>query len=111
MGRVIRKSRKGKGSVFTSHSTGRIVPCKLRKFDQIKREGYIKGVVKDIVHNPGLGDPLRDPHKYKLRTEYFIASEGMHKITLGNILPLNAMPEGSSVCNVETKCWRQRIFC
>ena len=71
MGRVIRKCRKGKGSVFTSHSTGRIAPCKLRKLDQIEREGYIKGVVKDIVHDPGRGAPLakvvfRDPHKYKL---------------------------------------------
>ena len=117
MGRVIRKCRKGKGSVFTSHSTGRIAPCKLRKLDQIEREGYIKGVVKDIVHDPGRGAPLakvvfRDPHKYKLRTEYFVASEGMHtgqhifcgrkaQITVGNILPLNAMPEGSLVCNVE----------
>ena len=117
MGRVIRKCRKGKGSVFTSHSTGRIAPCKLRKLDQIEREGYIKGVVKDIVHDPGRGAPLakvvfRDPYKYKLRTEYFVASEGMHtgqhifcgrkaQITVGNILPLNAMPEGSLVCNVE----------
>ena len=69
MGRVIRKCRKGKGSVFTSHSTGRIAPCKLRKLDQIEREGYIKGVVKDIVHDPGRGAPLakvvfRDPYKY-----------------------------------------------
>ena len=117
MGRVIRKCRKGKGSVFTSHSTGRIAPCKLRKLDQIEREGYIKGVVKDIVHDPGRGAPLakvvfRDPYKYKLRTEYFVASEGMHtgqhifcgrkaQITVGNVLPLNAMPEGSLVCNVE----------
>ena len=117
MGRVIRKCRKGKGSVFTSHSSHRIAPCKLRKLDQIEREGYIKGVVKDIIHDPGRGAPLakvvfRDPHKYKLRTEYFVASEGMHsgqhifcgkkaQINVGNILPLNAMPEGSLVCNVE----------
>ena len=117
MGRVIRKCRKGKGSVFTSHSTGRIAPCKLRKLEQIECEGYIKGVVKDIVHDPGLGAPLAkvvflDPHKFNLRTEYFVASEGVHtgqhifcgrkaQITVGNILPLNSMPEGSLVCNVE----------
>jgi large subunit ribosomal protein L8e len=117
MGRVIRKCRKGHGSVFTSHSTHRIAPCRLRKLDQIEREGYIKGIVKDIVHDPGRGAPLakvvfRDPHKYKLRTEYFVASEGMHtgqhifcgrkaQINVGNILPLNAIPEGSLVCNVE----------
>ena len=53
-----KKMYKGKGSVFTSHSTGRISPCKLGKLDQIEREGYIKGVVKDIVHYPGRGAPL-----------------------------------------------------
>ena len=51
-------------------------------------------------------------HKYKLLTEYFMASEGMHsgqhifcgqnaQINVWNIFPLKAMPEGSLVCNVE----------
>jgi len=44
---------------------------------------YIKGVVKDILHDPGRGAPLakvvfRDIYKYKQRTEYFIAVEGMY---------------------------------
>ena len=44
---------------------------------------YMKGVVKDIVHDPGRGAPLakvvfRDAYKYKHRTEYFIAVEGMY---------------------------------
>lgn len=44
---------------------------------------YIKGVVKDIVHDPGRGAPLakvmfRDTYRYKQRTEYFIAVEGMY---------------------------------
>ena len=38
--------------------------------DKIEREGYIKGVVKDIVHDPGRVAPLakvvfRAPYKYK----------------------------------------------
>ena len=58
-------------------------PCKLKKLDQIEREGYIKGIVKDIIHDLGRGAPLtkvvfKDPNKYKLSTEYFIVSEGMH---------------------------------
>ena len=51
-------------------------------------------------------------HKYKLLTEYFMTSEGMHsgqhifcgqnaQINVWNIFPLKAMPEGSLVCNVE----------
>ena len=45
--------------------------------------GYIKGVVKDIIHDPGRGAPLakvafRDTYRYKTRYEYFIAVEGMY---------------------------------
>lgn len=117
MGKVIRKCRKGAGSVFRAHTSKRVAPAKLRKLDLIEREGYIKGVVKDIIHDPGRGAPLakvvfRDPYRYKLRTEYFVAAEGMHtgqhifcgrkaQIAVGNVLPLHSIPEGSLVCNVE----------
>ena len=42
-----------------------------------------KGIVKDIVHDPGRGAPLakvifKDLYKYKQHTEYFIAVEGMY---------------------------------
>jgi ribosomal protein L2 len=44
---------------------------------------YIRGVVKQILHDPGRGAPLarvcfRDPYRYRQRTEYFVASEGMY---------------------------------
>ena len=44
---------------------------------------YIKGVVKDIMHDPGRGAPLakvvfRDCYKFKQHIEYFIAVEGMY---------------------------------
>ena len=67
----------------------------------------------------GSGAPLarvvfRDPYRYKLRKETFIATEGMHtgafvycgkKATLavGNVLPVSACPEGTIICNVEEK--------
>ena len=39
--------------------------------------------MKDIIHDPGRGAPLakvvfRDPYRYKLRKELFVATEGMH---------------------------------
>jgi len=117
MGRVIRGQRKGAGSVFTAHSCKRTAPAQFRKLDYLEREGYIKGVVKEIIHDPGRGAPLarvvfRDPYRYKLRSEYFIAPEGLHtgqhvfcgkraQIAVGNVLPLKSIPEGSMVCNVE----------
>jgi len=83
----------------------------------LEKNGYTKGVVKEIIHDPGRGAPLarvvfRDPYRYKLRSEYFVAAEGMYsgqhvfcgkkaQIAVGNVLPLRHIPEGSIVCNVE----------
>lgn len=57
---------------------------------------------------------FRDPYRYKLRKETFIATEGLHtgafvycgkKATLavGNVLPVSQCPEGTIVSNVEEK--------
>merc|ERR1712098_887723 len=74
MGRVIRCQRKGAGSVFKAHTKNRKGAARLRAVDYAERHGYIKGVVKDIIHDPGRGAPLakvsfRDPYRYKLKTE------------------------------------------
>ena len=83
MGRVIRGQRKGAGSVFRSHTKHRKGAAKLRVLDYAERHGYIKGVIKDIIHDPGRGAPLavvvfRDPYRYQLRKELFVATEGMY---------------------------------
>merc|ERR1712157_161839 len=119
MGRVIRGQRKGAGSIFTARTKGKKGAAKLRSLDYAERHGYIKGIVKAIVHDSGRGAPLarvafRDPYKFKLRKELFVATEGMHtgqfvycgkKATLqiGNVLPVGTMPEGTIVCNLEEK--------
>jgi large subunit ribosomal protein L8e len=57
---------------------------------------------------------FRDPYRYKLRTETFVATEGMHtgafvycgkkaQLAVGNVLPVANMPEGTVICNVEEK--------
>jgi len=139
MGRVIRSQRKGPGSIFTSHNKHRKGAARLRAADYAERHGYIKGVVKDIIHDPGRGAPLaivefRDPYKvfklryvvlfrpvsgetpcrFKKRKETFIAVEGMYTgqfvycgkkatLTIGNVMPVGAMPEGTIVCQLEEK--------
>ena len=119
MGRVIRSQRKGKGSIFRAHVKHRKGAAKLRPLDYAERHGYIKGVVRDIIHDPGRGAPLarvvfRDPYRYKLRKETFVATEGMHTgqfvycgkkatLSVGNCLPLGVMPEGTIVCQLEEK--------
>ena len=74
---------------------------------------------QEIIHDPGRGAPLakvvfRDPYKYKLRKELFLAAEGMYTgqfvycgrkaaLQIGNVLPIGVMPEGTIVCNLEEK--------
>ncbi|XKU28509.1 pre-rRNA processing and 40S ribosomal subunit assembly [Saccharomyces cerevisiae] len=117
--RVIRNQRKGAGSIFTSHTRLRQGAAKLRTLDYAERHGYIRGIVKQIVHDSGRGAPLakvvfRDPYKYRLREEIFIANEGVHtgqfiyagkkaSLNVGNVLPLGSVPEGTIVSNVEEK--------
>jgi len=119
MGRVIRGQRKGAGSVFKSHNKHRKGAAKLRSLDYAERHGYIKGIIKDIIHDPGRGAPLakicfRDPYRYKKRTELMVAAEGMFtgqfiycgrkaNLTIGNVLPVGSMPEGTIVCALEEK--------
>lgn len=108
-----------RGSIFTAHTRLNKAPAKFRTYDFAEKHGYIRGVVKEIVHDPGRGAPLakvvfRDPYRYKLHTETFIANEGMYtgqfiyagknaNLTVGNVLPLGSVPEGTVVSNVEEK--------
>ena len=75
--------------------------------------------MKQIVHDAGRGAPLaqvqfRDPYRFKLHTETLIANEGMYtgqfiyagknaSLTVGNILPVGSVPEGTVISNVEEK--------
>jgi large subunit ribosomal protein L8e len=94
-------------------------PAQFRTLDFAEAHGYTRGVVKEIIHDAGRGAPLakvqfRHPYKFKMVTETFIANEGMYTgqfiyagknaaLTVGNILPLASMPEGTVVTNVEEK--------
>uniref|UniRef100_A0A1I7XHT2 Large ribosomal subunit protein uL2 n=1 Tax=Heterorhabditis bacteriophora TaxID=37862 RepID=A0A1I7XHT2_HETBA len=120
MGRRIRVQRKGAGGIFKSHNKHRKGAAKLRPLDYAERHGYIRGVVKDIIHDPGRGAPLaivsfRDPYKYKTIKSTIVAAEGMYtgqfvycgakaNIQIGNIVPVGNLPEGTTICNVEGKC-------
>jgi len=119
MGRCLRAQRKGAGSVFKSHVVTRKGAAKLRPADFNERHGYVKGVVKEILHDPGRGAPLarvafRHPYRYAQRIETFVAVEGLYtgqfiycgkkaQIKIGNVMPLAQMPEGTVVSNCEER--------
>jgi len=70
MGRIIRTCRKGAGGIFKAVQRTRKGPAKYRSVDYAERHGFIKGVVKDIIHDPGRGAPLcrvqfQDPYKFR----------------------------------------------
>jgi large subunit ribosomal protein L8e len=87
--------------------------------DFAERQGFTKGTVQEIIHDPGRGAPLarvhfRDPYKFRTQKETFICAEGMYtgqfifagkkaKLTIGNVLPVGQMPEGSVICNTEER--------
>merc|ERR1712216_885039 len=119
MGRVIRGQRKGRGSIFKSHTNTRKGAAKLRILDFGERNGFVKGVVKDIIHDPGRGAPLakinfHNGRQFKLDKVLMPAVEGLYtgqfvyagkKATLvvGNTMPLKSMPEGTVISNVEAR--------
>jgi len=119
MGKVIRAQRKGAGGIFKSHTKHRKGAAKFRVNDFSERNGYVKGVVQALVHDPGRGAPLarvafRHPYKFKTVKENFVAAEGMFSgqfiycgskaaLKIGNVLPLGKMPEGTVVCNAEAR--------
>lgn len=119
MGRVIRGQRKGAGSVFKSHSHKRKGQAALRPLDYSERNGYLRGCVKEIIHDPGRGAPLarvsfRDPYRYGIDKHLMVAVEGLYtgqfiycgkkaQLTPGNVLPIGRMPEGVIISSLEEK--------
>jgi len=119
MGRIVRGQRKGRGGVFAAKTKHRKGAAKLRVLDYGEREGYVKGLVKEIIHDPGRGAPLarvhfRDAYRYKVNKELMVAVEGLFsgqfiycgktaKLAVGNVLPVGKCPEGTVVSMVEDK--------
>ena len=89
----------------------------LRKLDFAERHGYVRGVVEDVVHDPGRGAPMmelkfRNAYKNQRDAELTVAPEGVYsgqfvyfgkkaQVAVGNVLPLASLPEGSVICNLE----------
>ena len=119
MGKVIRGCRKGKGTIFTAHTRLRKGPVKLRKADYAEKTGYVKGVVKAIVHESGRGAPIakvqfQNSYRFQRDNELFVAAEGLYEgafiycgakaqLAVGNVLPISAIPEGTVICNAEAR--------
>jgi ribosomal protein L2 len=90
MGDMAKRTRSADNGQKSQQSTRQVPMPRLRTIastahwritadmEKAERHGYIRGMVKEIIHDPGRGAPLakvvfRDPYRFRLRTETFIA--------------------------------------
>ena len=114
MGKKILVQRRGRGtSQFRAASHKRKGSVKYRKITKIEyTDEIIIGSVKDIVHDPGRGAPVAIVLFQDGLKKVILPSEGLRvgqtieygtgaSAVIGNTIPLQAIPDGSPVFNIE----------
>ncbi len=122
MGKRLITQRRGKGtSTYKSPSHRYVSQVKHRKYDQ-KEKSVVYGRIVDLVHCPGHSAPLAKI-KYedgeqlfivapeKISVNDIVASGFEAPVQEGNTLPLNKIPEGTSVYNLEKNPGDGGKFC
>lgn len=117
MGKRIRVQRRGRGGrTFKSSTHKRVAPARYPLTTTIKDtlEKATKGVIQELVHDPGRGAPLALIKFENGESCYTVAPEGVHvgqqiqiggkaTIEVGNILPIGRIPEGTMICSIELR--------
>lgn len=114
MGKRIRVQRRGRGgSTFRASTHKRVAPS---QYPLIPIKDYAetvtKGVIENLVHDPGRGSPLALIRFETGQTCYNVIPEGVYlgqqiqmggnaSVEVGNILPIGKIPEGTMICNIE----------
>ena len=111
MGKRILVQRMGRGSpTFRSPSHLRVAPARYPPLT----EHAVRGVVAELVHDPGRWVPLARIVLEDGCEFYNVAVEGLRvgqeveigagaRPSLGNVLPLREIPEGTRICNIEIR--------
>ncbi|MDK6027979.1 50S ribosomal protein L2 [Ignisphaera sp. 4213-co] len=112
MGKRILVQRMGRGGQqFRSPKHKKIAPV---KYPYLPPDKTLKGIVVDIIHEPGRSAPIALIKLENGEEFYNVAVEGLRvgqvieigsgaSIANGNIVPLRNVPEGARVCNVELR--------
>ncbi|MDR1820002.1 MAG: 50S ribosomal protein L2 [Methanobrevibacter sp.] len=113
MGKRLIHQRRGRGTPRYRSASHRFKDkIKYRIYDEIEKEGALKGKVESIVHDPGRTAPLADIKFENGEKKYILAPESIQvdddiecgvsaSINLGNTLPLSEIPEGTPIYNIE----------
>ncbi|RLE55321.1 MAG: 50S ribosomal protein L2 [Candidatus Methanomethylicota archaeon] len=115
MGKRLLVQRRGRGgSVFKSPSWIRIGKVKYSSPTKVEYTSSIKGKVEALLHDPGRGCPVALIRFEDGSKEFIVAPEGLYvgkiifkginaPLEKGNILPVGRIPEGTAICNVESR--------
>ncbi|RLE70882.1 MAG: 50S ribosomal protein L2 [Thermoprotei archaeon] len=116
MGKRLLVQRRGRGgSVFRSPSWKRVGRVAYRPYTREDVYGkLVRGRVVELLHDPGRGAPVARVRFEDGVEMLMVAAEGMAvgqtiyygaraPISLGSILPVGRIPEGTMVCNVEIR--------
>ena len=113
MGKRIRVQRRGRGSsTFRASTHKRTAPVQYLPISKRELEGAFNGEIQDVFHEPGRGAPLALVKLETGESHYTAAPEGAYvgqqiqmgskaPIDIGNVLPLQHVPDGTMVCNIE----------
>jgi large subunit ribosomal protein L2 len=111
MGKKIRVQRRGRGGhQFKAAKMNKLAPIKYPTNTDESQQGYIK----NLTHEPGRGAPLAYIELEQGKGYFTAAIEGTAinqkiqvgenaTLQLGNVLPLEKIPEGTMICNIELR--------
>src|SRR5574344_1217118 len=115
MGKRLIIQRRGRGTPTYRVASHRFKDkIQYRTYDNLEKEGSIKGVVSDIVHDPARTAPIALVKFENGEKKFILAPESIQiddeiecgisaPISFGNTLPLREIPEGTPVYDIENR--------
>ena len=113
MGKRIRVQRRGRGSpTFRATTHKRIARVQYPPLSKKEQEACVEGKIIKVLHDAGRGSPVAYIKLETGESYYSVVPEGVYanqqiqlgrhaSLNLGNVLPLEKIPEGTMVCNIE----------
>ncbi|MBI2673357.1 50S ribosomal protein L2 [Candidatus Woesearchaeota archaeon] len=115
MGKNLITQKRGKGSfTYRAHSHRWKGEISHKVYDDAEKKKLVKGIITDLIHCGGHNAPLAEI-KYENGESVLIAAPMNIKLNEpiesgveaavkeGNTLPLKSIPEGTSICNIESQ--------
>jgi large subunit ribosomal protein L2 len=115
MGKRITSQKRGRGtSTYKAPSHRFVAKVRYRSYDQIEQEGIVEGTVMDLINCPGHTAPLAAIEYDNGDRTFILAPNGLYtgqrvssglksKSELGNTLPIQKIPQGTIISNIECR--------